>query len=43
LRSLEDQVEKNYLYIAKQLGADDTLEKPFGLQELLEAVASQLN
>ncbi len=34
--------ESNYLYIAKHLGANDTLEKPFGLPELLEAVAVQL-
>ena len=34
--------EKNYLYIAKHLGAHDTLMKPFSRQELLDAVASQL-
>jgi len=34
--------EWNYLHVAKQLGAHATLQKPFGLQELLEAVRSQL-
>jgi CheY-like chemotaxis protein len=33
---------KNNLNIAKHLGARDTLMKPFSLQELLHAVASQL-
>ena len=28
--------------MAKHLGADDTLKKPFSLQELLHAVSSQL-
>ena len=32
----------NQLDIAKKLGADDTLKKPFSLQELLHAVFSQL-
>ena len=32
----------NYLDMAKHLGADDTLMKPFSLQELLDAVSSQL-
>ena len=32
----------NYLDMAKHLGANDTLMKPFSLQELLEAVSSQL-
>ena len=35
--------EWDYLDTAKQLGADDTLKKPFSLQELLDAVSSQLN
>jgi CheY-like chemotaxis protein len=34
--------EWDYLDTAKQLGANDTLKKPFGIQELLDAVASQL-
>jgi DNA-binding response OmpR family regulator len=34
--------EWDYLDTAKQLGANDTLKKPFGPQELLEVVASQL-
>jgi CheY-like chemotaxis protein len=34
--------EKNYLDIAKHLGAHDTLKKPFSRQELLDTVASQL-
>jgi CheY-like chemotaxis protein len=34
--------QRNYLDIAKHLGAHDTLKKPFSLQELLEAVSSQL-
>jgi CheY-like chemotaxis protein len=33
---------KNFLDTAKYLGADDTLKKPFSLQELLDAVSSQL-
>src|SRR5467141_566808 len=33
---------RNYLDMAKHLGADDTLKKPFSLQELLDAVSSQL-
>lgn len=33
---------KNFLDITKHLGADDTLKKPFSLQELLDAVSSQL-
>ena len=33
---------KNFLDTAKYLGADDTLKKPFSLQELLHAVSSQL-
>ena len=32
----------DYLDIAKHLGAHDTLMKPFSLQELLDAVSSQL-
>jgi DNA-binding response OmpR family regulator len=32
----------NYLKTAKCFGADDTLKKPFSLQELLDAVAGQL-
>ena len=35
--------EWDYLDTAKQLGANDTLKKPFSLQELLDAVSSQLN
>lgn len=34
--------EWNYLHAAKSLGADDTLKKPLNLQELLEAIATQL-
>ena len=34
--------EWDYLDTAKQLGANDTLKKPFGIQELLDAVSSQL-
>ena len=34
--------EWDYLDTAKQLGADGTLKKPFSLQELLDAVSSQL-
>jgi CheY-like chemotaxis protein len=34
---------KNFLDTAKYLGADNTLKKPFSLQELLDAVSSQLN
>ena len=33
----------NHLDTAKYLGADDTLKKPFSLQELLDAVLAQLN
>ena len=32
----------NYLDVAKHLGANDTLKKPFSPQELLDAVATQL-
>jgi CheY-like chemotaxis protein len=32
----------DYLDTAKQLGANDTLKKPFSRQELLDAVSSQL-
>jgi CheY-like chemotaxis protein len=32
----------NYLKTAKCFGAHDTLKKPFGLQELLDVVAAQL-
>jgi CheY-like chemotaxis protein len=32
----------NHLDMAKHLGANDTLKKPFSLQELLYAVSSQL-
>ena len=35
--------EWDYLDTAKHLGANDTLKKPFSLQELLAAVSSQLN
>jgi DNA-binding response OmpR family regulator len=35
--------EWDYLDKAKHLGANDTLKKPFGLQELLDAVSAQLN
>jgi two-component system, chemotaxis family, chemotaxis protein CheY len=35
--------EWDYLDTAKQLGANGTLKKPFSLQELLDAVSSQLN
>ena len=35
--------EWDYLDTAKQLGANDTLKKPFSLQELLAAVSFQLN
>ena len=34
--------ERNFLYIAKRLGANDILRKPFVRQELLDAVALQL-
>jgi CheY-like chemotaxis protein len=34
---------RNYLDMAKHLGANDTLEKPFTRQELLDVVASQLS
>jgi DNA-binding response OmpR family regulator len=34
--------EWDYLDTAKHLGANDTLKKPFSLQELLDAVSSQL-
>ncbi len=34
--------EWNYLDSAKHMGANDTLKKPFSLQELLEAVSAQL-
>lgn len=33
---------RNYLDVAKELGANATLEKPFTRQELLNVVASQL-
>ena len=33
---------RNYLDMVKHLGAHDTLMKPFSLQELLDAVATQL-
>ena len=35
--------EWDYLDAAKQLGTNDTLKKPFSLQELLDVVSSQLN
>jgi CheY-like chemotaxis protein len=34
--------EWNYLDAARQLGANETLKKPFSLQELLGAIATQL-
>jgi len=34
--------EWDYLDTAKHLGANDTLNKPFSLQELLHAIATQL-
>ena len=34
--------ERNYLDVAKHLGANATLKKPIGLQALLDAVAAQL-
>ncbi len=34
--------EWDYLDSAKHLGANDTLKKPFSLQELLDVVSSQL-
>ena len=34
--------DRNYLDIAKHLGANDTLKKPLSRQELLDAVSSQL-
>ena len=34
--------KENYLDAAKHLGANATLKKPFSLQELLDAVATQL-
>jgi DNA-binding NtrC family response regulator len=34
--------EWDSLHTAKHLGANDTLKKPFGLQELLDAISSQL-
>ena len=34
--------EWDYLDTAKQLGANDRLKKPFTIQELLDAVSSQL-
>jgi CheY-like chemotaxis protein len=34
--------EWDYLDTAKHLGANDTLKKPFSLQELLDAVSSHL-
>jgi CheY-like chemotaxis protein len=33
----------NYLDITKHLGANDTLQKPFSVQELLATVSSHLN
>ena len=33
----------NYLDIAKPLGANDTLQKPFSVQKLLATVSSHLN
>ena len=35
--------EWDYLDTAKRLGSNATLKKPFSLQDLLDAVASQLN
>ena len=34
--------DSNYLKMAKHLGANDTLQKPFSVQELLTAVSTQL-
>ena len=34
--------ELHYLNMAKHLGANDTLRKPFSVQELLDAVSAQL-
>ncbi len=34
--------ERNYLDVAKHLGANATLQKPINLQALLDAVAAQL-
>jgi DNA-binding response OmpR family regulator len=38
----EGSDRRDYLEMAKHLGANDTLKKPLNLQELLDAVASQL-
>ncbi len=35
--------DSNYLIMAKHLGANDALQKPFSAQELLIAVSSHLN
>lgn len=35
--------DSNYLHMAKHLGANDTLQKPFSVQELLAAVSSHVN
>jgi len=35
--------EVGYLGFAKQLGADDTISKPFSLEDLLTMVSSQLD
>jgi DNA-binding response OmpR family regulator len=35
--------EASYLDIAMNLGADDTIPKPFNVQELVTRIASQLD
>ncbi len=38
----EGSNRRDYLEMAKHLGANDTLKKPLNLQELLDAIAAQL-